>query len=942
MASPRKAPTALAMSLLLLLAAASGAQGRALSASSADAGDDDNVPSMAALKAEVAEAKASLANSNGRRLAQQGGGRTADSAADFASLKSEVDDFKGEVAASAGRRRALLGAAVAHVSDAVANGDANDTDLASVQSAVTDFKGELGASDSGFSCDGGATYDGGAYCNVLQSIDGRIKSVLVADGFVFVMKSDGVMLRCDQAKPNSCTKFNALKSDCYKTDTCGGPMIYLRQGFIIATSGNDMVVCSTTSADSCTLINQCAYNTIYTSLLLANNRIYAGLSSGTMWSCDATPQPNSCDRLNKAGSAIYSLAYGDGVLWAGLDSGTMWKCDPNTPDSCVRYNKAGSGITSLLLTNGVLLAGLSSGIIWKCPLDRSDACDRLNKFGSRYALSAPLIQLPNDASTIYVGTDDSVYRCPVATPDSCTTVATTSRGQMEYFSVAKDDTFYAVYVELVAAPYDYKSWVSWVGTPGGAEPAPKRPRREPGADPTAGVIAPGLLDEGGRAALRAAHDGAAPYTHLVLRGLADEGLLRRVRDEVISNVAATYKETDLFKVFQTGDLANLDSLDPESAAKLPNLLALRDAIYSPTFRKCAASCRRCREQLPGACCAVSFIIYLTDPDDPWTAADGGALELYPLVEGKPHTPDVTPTTSLLPHWNSMALFVVQPGRSFHSVQEVVSADKPRFSISGWYHKAAPQAGAQHASLQQLQMRAGEDALQGHVGAAMEADGSVQLQRFLAADVAAQIAAATAAADAAQGVGSGAIPPFDAACGDGWEAEGPPHKQRYLRYAGAPRTPDAAAAANGGGDGGAAKAANGAAGTAGPGALLAGVRSELFESGAFARLLRAMLGVDVLRHAGEVRRFRAGLDYTVAHYGIITSAPRLDCVLSFVDDAGGRGAAQGWAVGEVRRGRSRARRERSARPAVTTSRGATLAAALRSSPHPLAARAGGRL
>jgi hypothetical protein len=36
--------------------------------------------------------------------------------------------------------------------------------------------------------------------------------------------------------------------------------------------------------------------------------------------------------------------------------------------------------------------------------------------------------------------------------------------------------------------------------------------------------------------------------------------------------------------------------------------------------------------------------------------------------GKPHTPDVSPTTSHLPTWNSMAMFVVQPGRSFHSVQ----------------------------------------------------------------------------------------------------------------------------------------------------------------------------------------------------------------------------------------------------------------------------------
>lgn len=30
---------------------------------------------------------------------------------------------------------------------------------------------------------------------------------------------------------------------------------------------------------------------------------------------------------------------------------------------------------------------------------------------------------------------------------------------------------------------------------------------------------------------------------------------------------------------------------------------------------------------------VSFIVYLTDPDDGWTAADGGALELYPNMPG---------------------------------------------------------------------------------------------------------------------------------------------------------------------------------------------------------------------------------------------------------------------------------------------------------------------
>ena len=75
----------------------------------------------------------------------------------------------------------------------------------------------------------------------------------------------------------------------------------------------------------------------------------------------------------------------------------------------------------------------------------------------------------------------------------------------------------------------------------------------------------------------------------------------------------------------------------------------------------------CHDDVIGTRC-VSYIIYLTDPDDKWTAADGGALELYPLSEGKPHTPDVTPTVLHLPLWNTMAMFTVQPGRSFHSVQ----------------------------------------------------------------------------------------------------------------------------------------------------------------------------------------------------------------------------------------------------------------------------------
>jgi hypothetical protein len=69
---------------------------------------------------------------------------------------------------------------------------------------------------------------------------------------------------------------------------------------------------------------------------------------------------------------------------------------------------------------------------------------------------------------------------------------------------------------------------------------------------TADVIRQSLLSDDSRRELRTQHDSAGPYTHVVLKDLVNDKLLRAVRDEVIHNISATYKETDLFKVFQTG------------------------------------------------------------------------------------------------------------------------------------------------------------------------------------------------------------------------------------------------------------------------------------------------------------------------------------------------------------------------------------------------------
>ncbi|KAI3435904.1 hypothetical protein D9Q98_001962 [Chlorella vulgaris] len=462
------------------------------------------------------------------------------------------------------------------------------------------------------------------------------------------------------------------------------------------------------------------------------------------------------------------------------------------------------------------------------------------------------------------------------------------------------------------------------------------------------VLRPGLLTANAQADLKAQYEGSQPYPHCVIQDFANPDLLRKVREEIITNVQATYKETDLFKMFQTGDLANLDALPPEQAAKLASVFRLRQAIYSPDFRSFISQVTGCGELSDQTDCAcnvhaagghllchddvignrrVSYIVYLTDPDDPWTAEDGGALELYPQAADTPHEPAVVPTATLLPVWNSLACFRVQPGRSFHSIQEVYTGDKPRMSIQGWFHAAQAPDNAELATRNQLQLRAGEDTAHdfkpfsggspagelsaedlaylgqyvnpsylsqanwAKVEAKFKEDGSVQLHNFLKPTWAQRVAAAVAAADAADQLGRGQVPAYTAGVCGGWQAAGPCHKQRYLRY-----SPDSTSTSGGGSHEGGGSSSSSAAAAA-VGALLSQLQSELFASGAFAKLLRQLTTIGLVGQQAEVRRFRPGLDYTVAHYGLLTRDPQMDAVLCFV--AGGEaGDGEAWESGEV--------------------------------------------
>ncbi|KDD76613.1 hypothetical protein H632_c160p0, partial [Helicosporidium sp. ATCC 50920] len=248
------------------------------------------------------------------------------------------------------------------------------------------------------------------------------------------------------------------------------------------------------------------------------------------------------------------------------------------------------------------------------------------------------------------------------------------------------------------------------------------------------MFSPALLSSAAAALAREEVAASKPYPHLVLRDVCDPARLRLVREEVIEHLQATYKETDLFRMFQTGDLANLDRLPEAQRALLPNLLALRASLCSADFRSFLSETLQCgplgdAEAIDGACNVhaqgghllchddvigdrrVSYILYLTDADEPWTAEDGGALELYPQEPPGSGLPGLTPETTLLPSFNSLAAFVVRPGESFHAIQEVHAESKPRMSIQGWFHAPEEENSVckGEATLQMLQMAPGADA-----------------------------------------------------------------------------------------------------------------------------------------------------------------------------------------------------------------------------------------
>lgn len=239
------------------------------------------------------------------------------------------------------------------------------------------------------------------------------------------------------------------------------------------------------------------------------------------------------------------------------------------------------------------------------------------------------------------------------------------------------------------------------------------------------VFRNGLLNPGSVATTQENCQDPWPFPHFVVQDVIEEDFLRRVRNEINSNLLFNFEENHVYRIRRSTHLANISNPNEFSLDLLPNLIRLRDALYSLKFREWLSSVTGvgplsgvkssmavnlytpgdhllvhddCNSKSKNR--RVSFILYLTDPDNAWRWEWGGGLRLYSSERKKNANGDLVKVT--LPQWskciqpcfNQLTIFAVRPGETYHEVEEVHYSgnvindqERRRLAVSGWFHAA---------------------------------------------------------------------------------------------------------------------------------------------------------------------------------------------------------------------------------------------------------------
>ncbi|KAL3117472.1 hypothetical protein niasHT_003220 [Heterodera trifolii] len=198
-----------------------------------------------------------------------------------------------------------------------------------------------------------------------------------------------------------------------------------------------------------------------------------------------------------------------------------------------------------------------------------------------------------------------------------------------------------------------------------------------------------------RCCLNGSHEDSLPFPHFAFAEfLADSTILSGIRRE-LQSAAWMPKNNDLYSLSQTVDLADFHAehypilsafrdfmledvrkwLMHVTGVSLDDRLALTGSRYS------SGDCLLPHDdKLEGR--AFAFVLYLTPG---WEESDGGQLCLFDSDPAKNYPGKIV--KRIQPRENTFSLFPVQHN-SWHSVSEVLSEQKQRLSLNGWFHYAS--------------------------------------------------------------------------------------------------------------------------------------------------------------------------------------------------------------------------------------------------------------
>lgn len=204
---------------------------------------------------------------------------------------------------------------------------------------------------------------------------------------------------------------------------------------------------------------------------------------------------------------------------------------------------------------------------------------------------------------------------------------------------------------------------------------------------------------------------AQPFQYLRIQSFLNKEFIPKLEKSLNENsIEFNKKDNDLYRFFQSYGLE-----------QLPQKTAIQDLIkslYSQEFRQLLfkitgkhvndkpdlfASCYTdtsyllCHDdQIEDR--SIAFILYLVPSD--WNENDGGALNIYDSYNANSSNnnnddngqqkinvnifPKHKPYKQLIPERNSVVLFQVSD-KSFHAVDEVLTDNKKRIAIGGWWH-----------------------------------------------------------------------------------------------------------------------------------------------------------------------------------------------------------------------------------------------------------------